>query len=163
MTAIGRLRQAGLRVRHSRVSVPDFAEPRRSNLRAMTAANVTRWAVSAGWLIVALLLERIVTLGAITDLSEVSQNPPEFVATGLGLIVIAVAIAILVAADARRWPSFSIAASGVYVVVGIWLRQEEDDDSAAAIVLIAVLLAALAGATLALRRRDEPRSPPPGE
>ena len=100
----------------------------------MTAANVIRWAVSAGWLIVALLLERIVTLGAITDLSEVSQNPPEFVGDRPRADrhrsrdrdprrCRCAPMAILL--DRGEWRSTSSS--------GIWLRQEEDDDSAAAI------------------------------
>ncbi len=116
-----------------------------SNLRAMSIGGGMRWAVSAGWLVIALLLERILTLGGITDVTEVSENPPEFVATGIGLIVVAVAIAILVAADVRRWPSLSIAASAGYFVVGIWLRLEENDDSGLAIAIMALLIATLAG------------------
>jgi hypothetical protein len=129
----------------------------------MTLEIGIRWIVSAGWLVIAVLLERILTLGGITDVSEATQNPPLFLAAGLALIVVAVAITILVAADVRSWPSISMAASAAYVTVGIWLRLENGDDSGAAIALTALLIAVLARGTIGVRRRGTGRSaPPPG-
>jgi hypothetical protein len=134
-----------------------------SNLRVMTVGGAVRWAVAAAWLVIALLLERIITLGGITDISGVAQNGPIFLAVGLGLVVLAVWIAILVAVDGRSWPTVSMAAGAAYIVAGVWLRLDNGDDSGAAVALAALLIWALARATLGLRRRDEARSArPPG-
>lgn len=131
-------------------------------LRDTTVSTGIRWSVSAAWLVEALLLERIVTVGGITDLSGASQNPPLFVAVGLALIVLAIGIAITVAADRRPWPAISIAAGAAYVVVGVWLRLTNDDDSGAVIALIALLGAVLSRRGLGVRQRQTgPTAPPP--
>ena len=122
-------------------------------LRPMTVGTAVRSAVTIGWLINALLLERILTLGAITDVSGVGQNPPLFVATGASMLVLALTTALAVIIDMPAWPGLSLVLSLAFGVAGAWLRLENGDDSGAAIVLIALLIATLSRSVRAERRR----------
>jgi NADH:ubiquinone oxidoreductase subunit K len=130
----------------------------------MVIRNALRVSISLGWLLNAILLERILTLGAITDISGVGQNPPLFVAIGAALTAVAIAMVLAVIADTRTWPAASLALSVVFLVAGGWLRLESGDDSGAAIALIALAIAVLSWRALVQRRRV-PRSVtrPPGD
>ena len=127
----------------------------------MPVGKATRLMVAIGCLLVALLLERILTLGGITDTSQATQNPPLLLATGAGLILLAVATAILVALDVDPWAWISLATSLAYVVAGTWLRMENGDDSGAAIAAIALLMTWLSWKALS-ERRQQASSRPPG-
>ena len=130
----------------------------------MTVGRAIRSAVSIGWLLQAFLLERIVTLGAITDVSDVSQNPPLFVAVSALLIGLSVSTAVTVVANVRSWPMLSLAASVAYLAAGVWLRLENGDDSGAAIAVIAFVIVVLSLAALGQGLHLAPRSTrPPGD
>ena len=130
----------------------------------MAIRNAIRVSITLGWLLNALLLERILTLGAITDISGVGQNPPLFVGIGAVLTALAIAMVIAVITDTRLWPAASLALSVAFLVAGAWLRLESGDDSGAAIALIALAIAALSWSALVQHRRV-PRSAtrPPGD
>lgn len=130
----------------------------------MTVGSAIRSAVSIGWLLQAFLLERIVTLGAITDVSDVSQNPPLFVAVSALLIGLSVSTAVAVVANVRSWPILSLAASVAYLAAGVWLRLENGDDSGAAIAVIALVIVVWSLAALGQGLHVAPPSTrPPGE
>ena len=128
----------------------------------MPAGKAIRWMITIGCLIVAVLLERILTLGGITDTSQATQNPPLFLAIGAALILVAVATAILAALDVDPWAWMSFAIGLLFVVAGTWLRMENGDDSGAAIAAIALLMAWLSRRALSERRRQatSPIRPP---
>ncbi len=126
----------------------------------MPVAKATRFMIAIGCLLVALLLERILTLGGITDTSQATQNPPLLLALGAALILLAVATAILVAVDVDPWAWISLAISLAYVVAGTWLRMENGDDSGAAIAVTALLMAFLSWRALGERRRRARSSRP---
>src|SRR3954452_17265331 len=67
----------------------------------------TRWIAVSGWLVCAFLLERIVTLGRITDASQVPRNPPLVLVVGVVLAVIALGRAIGTTLAAVRWARVS--------------------------------------------------------
>jgi len=122
-----------------------------------------RWMIAIGCLLVAVLLERILTLGGIIDTSQATQNPPLFLAISAALILLAVATAILAALDVDPWAWMSFAIGLIYVVAGTWLRMENGDDSGAAIAAIALLMTWLSRRALS-ERRPQARSAvrPPG-
>ncbi len=129
----------------------------------MTAGKLIRSAVSIGWLLNAVLLERILTLGAITDTSQVTQDSPPLLAVGALLIVLSISTAIAVVVGLRAWPMISLTACVALLVAGVWLRLDNGDDSGAAIVVTTLLIAIASLAAIRQRRRGMPSSSrPPG-
>jgi hypothetical protein len=119
----------------------------------MSSRKATRSIVAIGFLLCAFLLERILTLGGITDTSHATQNPPLLLAIGSALIVLAVATAIAAAFGVDAWASISLATAIAYVVSGTWLRLANDDDSGAAIVVLGALIGFASWRALGERRR----------
>ena len=121
----------------------------------MMGRGAVRALVAAGWFLDALLIERIVTLGGITDISGAFDNPPIFLAIGLGLIVVAVAMAVATALGVSAWPAISAGLGALFIVAGLWFRIANDDDSGVAIALISALVAVVSFRVHVGRQRAE--------
>ena len=106
----------------------------------MSVTTATRWVIAIAWLVCAFLLERILTLGTITDASQATRNPTVVVGVCVALFLIAVAIAIAILLDADRWAPVSLALGVAYAIGGAWLALAHDHDSGGAIVGVAVLI-----------------------
>ena len=132
----------------------DRAHAPSGKLLGVTVGYAIRSAVVIGWLLNALLLERILTHGAITDISRVTQNPPLFVTAVGFLFVLSVPTVIAVVAGVPVWPRVSLAISVAYLVAGGWLRLGNGDDSGAAIVLTALVIAVLSLAAVSQWPRE---------
>ena len=107
----------------------------------MPTSRAVRWIVAIAWLICAFLLERIITLGKITDASQAIRNPPLVLVVGVVLALIAIAIAIATMLGANGWAPVSLGLGIVYVIGGAWLLLANGHDSGIGIVLVAYLIA----------------------
>jgi hypothetical protein len=108
----------------------------------MTSSNVIRSIIAIGWVVNAILVERIVTRGGITDMSEIWTNGPVFTLVAACLVIAAVVLAIVAALKQGPWLTVSLVGGVAYALIGLCLRLN-GDDSAAAIVLASVSITAL--------------------
>jgi len=126
----------------------------------VSSGKAIRSSVAIGWLFCAFLLERILTLGGITDTSQAGQNPPLFLAIGSALIVLGLVTAVAVGVGIGVWPSISMVASVAYIASGVWLRVASDDTSGIAIVVLAALIGIASGRALGKQRRRTRQNDP---
>ena len=118
----------------------------------MSVTTVTRWIIAIAWLVCAFLVERILTLGTITDASQAARNPTVVLVVCAALLLIAVAIATTIMLGVDGWAPVSLALGVVYVLGGAWLALAHDHDSGTAIVAVAVLISIASWTSLDVRR-----------
>jgi hypothetical protein len=115
----------------------------------VTAPTFVRLALAAGWLVLGFLAERILTQGTIGDAGQLGNDSPAEIVIGVGLIVVALCMAFIVARGAGPWATANVVLGFVFVGAGTWYLSDLHDSGT----VIVALAAAEAAAGLVARTR----------